>query len=194
MVAVAVTCIKNGRADSFGIPLIAGTYYPAVEINTANALWNAGYVSVADASVFDQDPLSGTSPLDDFNVARSIAISRQPIETAANLAAELAALGMSQAAQSVAGQQREVRGAQIWTPGNSLYDGGGGVGTGSIAISDRPEFSGWKVSVTAGTINSKMNVQKDTTGVSIAATDIIWARFFVPSWRGELRQHCTYPA
>jgi hypothetical protein len=86
---VFVTCIKNGRVDSFGIPLIAGTYYPAVEINTANALWNAGYVSVADASVFDQDPLSGTSPLDDFNVARSIAISRQPIETAANLAAEL---------------------------------------------------------------------------------------------------------
>ena len=93
MVAVAVTCIKNGRTDSFGRPLIAGTYYPAVEINTANALWNAGYVSVADASVFDQEPLAGTSPLDDFNVARSIAISRQPIETAANLSAELAAIG-----------------------------------------------------------------------------------------------------
>jgi hypothetical protein len=95
MVAVAVTCIKNGRTDSFGIPLIAGTYYPAVEINTANALWSAGYVSVADASVFDQDPLAGTSPLDDFNVARSIAISRQPIKTAANLAAELALIGVA---------------------------------------------------------------------------------------------------
>ncbi len=93
MATVAVTCIKNGRTDSFGMPLIAGTYYPAVEINTANSLWSAGYVSVADASVFDQDPLAGTSPLDDFNVARSIAISRQPIETAANLAAELAAIG-----------------------------------------------------------------------------------------------------
>ena len=92
MATVAVTCIKNGRTDSFGRPLIAGTYYQAVEINTANALWNAGYVSVADASVFDQDPLAGTSPLDDFNVARSIAISRQPIETAANLSAELNAI------------------------------------------------------------------------------------------------------
>lgn len=183
MANVAVTCIKNGRSDSFGRPLVSGTYYPSVEIETAKALWNSGYVSVADASVFDQDPLAGTSPLDDFNVARALSLSRQPAQTSANLAAELAALGMSQAApQSVAGQQREVRGAQLWTPGNSLYDGGGGVGTGSIAISDMSDFSGWKVSVTAGTLNGKINVQKDTTGVSIAATDIIWARFFVPSW------------
>jgi hypothetical protein len=93
MANVAVTCIKNGRSDSFGRPLVSGTYYPSVEIETAKALWNSGYVSVADASVFDQDPLAGTSPLDDFNIARALSLSRQPAQTSANLAAELAALG-----------------------------------------------------------------------------------------------------
>jgi len=93
MANVAVTCIKNGRSDSFGRPLVSGTYYPSVEIETAKALWNSGYVSVADASVFDQDPLAGTSPLDDFNIARALSLSRQPEQTSANLAAELAALG-----------------------------------------------------------------------------------------------------
>lgn len=94
MANVAVTCIKNGRSDSFGRPLVSGTYYPSVEIETAKALWNSGYVSVADASVFDQDPLAGTSPLDDFNIARALSLSRQPAQTSANLAAELAALGL----------------------------------------------------------------------------------------------------
>ena len=75
MANVAVTCIKNGRSDSFGRPLVSGTYYPSVEIETAKALWNSGYVSVADASVFDQDPLAGTSPLDDFNIARALSLS-----------------------------------------------------------------------------------------------------------------------
>lgn len=95
MANVAVTCIKNGRSDSFGRPLVSGTYYPSVEIETAKALWNSGYVSVADASVFDQDPLAGTSPLDDFNIARALSLSRQPAQTSANLAAELAAIGSS---------------------------------------------------------------------------------------------------
>jgi hypothetical protein len=94
MANVAVTCIKNGRSDSFGRPLVSGTYYPSVEIETAKALWNSGYVSVADASVFDQDPLAGTSPLDDFNVARALSLSRQPAQTSANLAAELAAISV----------------------------------------------------------------------------------------------------
>lgn len=94
MANVAVTCIKNGRSDSFGRPLVSGTYYPSVEIETAKALWNSGYVSVADASVFDQDPLAGTSPIDDFNIARALSLSRQPAQTSANLAAELAALGL----------------------------------------------------------------------------------------------------
>lgn len=94
MANVAVTCIKNGRSDSFGRPLVSGTYYPSVEIETAKALWNSGYVSVADASVFDQDPLAGTSPLDDFNIARALSLSRQPAQTIANIAAELAAIGV----------------------------------------------------------------------------------------------------
>lgn len=92
MDTIAVTCIKNGRTDSFGRPLVSGTYYPAVEINTAEALWVSGYVSVEDPSVFDQDPLAGTSPLDDFNVARALSLTRQPQQTGANLAAELAAM------------------------------------------------------------------------------------------------------
>ena len=96
MANVAVTCIKNGRSDSFGRPLVSGTYYPSVEIETAKALWNSGYVSVADASVFDQDPLAGTSPLDDFNIARALSLSRQPEQTRANIAAELAAIQQSQ--------------------------------------------------------------------------------------------------
>lgn len=91
---VFVTCIKNGRFDQFGRPLVSGSSY-TLSWSLARDLWLSGYVSVTDAAVFDQDPLSGTSPLDDFNVARSIAISRQPIETAANIAAELASQRLS---------------------------------------------------------------------------------------------------
>lgn len=101
MATVAVTCIKNGRSDSFGRPLVSGTYYPSVEIETAKALWNSGYVSVADASVFDQDPLAGTSPLDDFNVARALALTRQPEQSRAIISAELAAVGAPSPAYSI---------------------------------------------------------------------------------------------
>ena len=101
MANVAVTCIKNGRSDSFGRPLVSGTYYPSVEIETAKALWNSGYVSVADASVFDQDPLAGTSPLDDFNVARSLALTRRPEQSRAIISAELAAVGAPSPAYSI---------------------------------------------------------------------------------------------
>jgi len=101
MANVAVTCIKNGRSDSFGRPLVSGTYYPSVEIETAKALWNSGYVSVADASVFDQDPLAGTSPIDDFNVARALSLSRQPAQTSANLAAELVVAGAANSEESI---------------------------------------------------------------------------------------------
>lgn len=97
MTTVAVTCIKNGRTDTFGRPLVSGTYYPEIDREHARSLWNSGFVSVADTSVFDDDPLSGTSPLGDFNVARAIAISRQPEQTGANLAAELAAINAAAA-------------------------------------------------------------------------------------------------
>lgn len=101
MTTVAVTCIKNGRHDSFGRPLVAGTTYPAINRELARSLWQAGFVSVADESVFDDDPLAATSPLDDFNVARTLAISRQPTQTGANLAAEL---GVVQQAFIIGGQ------------------------------------------------------------------------------------------
>lgn len=82
---------------------------------------------------------------------------------------------------SIAGLQRATRGQQLWTPGDTLYDGGGGTGTGSIALSDN-DFPGWKVSLDAGTTNSKINAQRDISGSPIASTDVIWVRFFVPNW------------
>lgn len=83
---------------------------------------------------------------------------------------------------SISGQQREVRGTALWTPGDLLYDGAGGTGTGTIAESDLPTFSGWKISLDAGTPNSKINVQKNVSLAAIASTDVIWVRFFVPNW------------
>lgn len=90
---------------------------------------------------------------------------------------------------SIAGMQREVRGQQLWTPGNTLYDGGGGTGTGTIAVSDRADFTGWKISLDPGTTNSKINVQRDLTGTAVASTDTIFVRFFVPNWAAGME--CT---
>ena len=56
MATVAVTCIKNGRTDVFGRPLIAGTIYPEIDIDVARSLWLSGFVSVADPSVFSSPP------------------------------------------------------------------------------------------------------------------------------------------
>lgn len=83
---------------------------------------------------------------------------------------------------SMAGRQREVRGQSLWTPDDTLADGGGGVGVGSFVRSRRPDFSGWEVSLAAGTANAKINVDKTFVGSSIAATDVIWVRLYVPSW------------
>lgn len=93
MTTVAVTCIKNGRTDTFGRPLVSGTYYPEIDREHARSLWNSGFVSVADTSVFDDDPFAGTSPLEDYNVARSLLVSSNPAETAAIVASEMALVG-----------------------------------------------------------------------------------------------------
>lgn len=69
---VFVTCIKNGRFDRFGRPLVSGLSY-TLQWGLARDLWLAGYVSVTDSSVFD---------------ASSVDIRRP------NLAAELAAIGV----------------------------------------------------------------------------------------------------
>jgi len=69
---VFVTCIKDGRFDLFGRPLVSGLSY-TLQWGLARDLWLAGYVSVTDSSVFD---------------AGSVDIRRP------NLAAELAAAGV----------------------------------------------------------------------------------------------------
>lgn len=70
MPTVAVTCIKNGRSDSFGQPLVSGNYYPNVEKETAKALWMAGFVSVADTSVFYPLVYSGLYRFNDLYKGR----------------------------------------------------------------------------------------------------------------------------
>lgn len=104
------------------------------------------------------------------------------VVTRDNHAEEHTATGGLPSAASISGQQREVRGQALWTPGDTLYDGGGGTGTGSIATSTLSGFAGWRVSLDPGTLNSKINAQRDLTGSAIASTDVIWVRFFVPNW------------
>lgn len=104
------------------------------------------------------------------------------VVTRDNHAEEHTAAGGLPGVASISGQQREVRGQALWTPGDTLYDGGGGTGTGRIDVSDMADFQGWKVSLDAGTLNSKINVQKDISGSAIASTDTVWVRFYVPNW------------
>lgn len=100
-----------------------------------------------------------------------------------NHRAEHAEIGVLSTSASIAGLQREVRGQNYWVPGDTIYDGGGGIGTGAIAVSSLPDFTGWKVTLDPGTTNSKINAQKDIAGsVALASTDVIWVRFYVPSW------------
>lgn len=140
---------------------------------------DAGYVSSSDAALL---LASGK-----FALASSID-SVDDSEAEAHLV-EHAAISVQAPPASIAGQQREVRGQALWTPGDTIYDGAGGTGTGAIAVSGLDGFSGWKVSLDAGTLNSKINAQKDISGSAIASTDVIWARFFVPNWAAGME--CT---
>lgn len=54
MATTTVTCIKNGRSDRFGRPFISGTTYQSVDLDLAKSLYDSGFVSVADTSVFAQ--------------------------------------------------------------------------------------------------------------------------------------------
>lgn len=51
MTIVAVDCIKNGRADQFGGPLVSGGSY-TLPWSLARSLWLSGYVSVTNPSIF----------------------------------------------------------------------------------------------------------------------------------------------
>ncbi len=63
MANVTVTILQNGRCDDYGIPLVAGNNY-SLEFNEARSLWQTGFASVADSSVFDDEeaPNSGFTP------------------------------------------------------------------------------------------------------------------------------------
>lgn len=52
MATVSVTCIKDGRSDKFGRPLVSGSSY-TIDYDLAFSLWEAGYISVANASIFN---------------------------------------------------------------------------------------------------------------------------------------------
>ena len=69
---VFVTCIKNGRFDQFGRPLVSGLSY-TLQWGLARDLWLSGYVSVTNSSVFDDSSVDIRRP---------------------NLAEELAAIGI----------------------------------------------------------------------------------------------------
>ena len=84
---------------------------------------------------------------------------------------------------SFAGTHMESRGQWLAQPGQTLVAGAGGTGTGTIEVSDRPDFPGWKITVDAGTTNSKIVAESNITGASpIAATDVIWVIVDVPEW------------
>lgn len=51
---VIVTIIQSGRTDDWGLPLVAGNSY-SLEFDRAKSLWQAGFASVADPTVFDDD-------------------------------------------------------------------------------------------------------------------------------------------
>ncbi len=66
MANVSVTITKAGRCDDYGAPLAVGQVY-STSFDEARALYMAGYASVADATVFDDDSLLGdASPVKSF--------------------------------------------------------------------------------------------------------------------------------
>ena len=85
---------------------------------------------------------------------------------------------------SFAGTHMEKRGQWLMQPGQTLVAGAGGTGPGSITVSTRPDFPGWRIALDAGTTNSKINVERTplTGATAIAATDVIWLLIDVPAW------------
>lgn len=60
MANVTVTMLQSGRTDDWGRPLVAGNSY-SLDFDRAKSLWQAGFASVADPIVFDDDntPVAG---------------------------------------------------------------------------------------------------------------------------------------
>lgn len=56
MATISATCIKSGRSDLFGRPIVLGVTYPSLDFDLAKSLWMSGHVSVADPSVFQSKP------------------------------------------------------------------------------------------------------------------------------------------
>ena len=54
MANVTVTMLQSGRTDDWGRPLVAGNNY-SLDFDRAKSLWQAGFASVADPTIFDDD-------------------------------------------------------------------------------------------------------------------------------------------
>jgi len=57
---VTVTMLQSGRTDDWGRPLVAGSSY-SLDFDRAKSLWQAGFASVADPAIFEDDntPVGG---------------------------------------------------------------------------------------------------------------------------------------
>jgi len=152
-----------------------------MSIRLLQAIFLAGVFAPADGKTLT---LSASLESDLVAQGKAVWVSAPPVKT--EIADIVAALGatsvVAPSCLSIAGQQREVRGQALWTPGDTLYDGGGGVGVGTIAASDRADFTGWKMSLDSGTVNAKINADRSLTGSAIASTDVIFVNVFVPNW------------
>lgn len=51
---VTVTMLQSGRTDDWGRPLVAGSSY-SLDFDRARSLWQAGFASVADPAIFEDD-------------------------------------------------------------------------------------------------------------------------------------------
>lgn len=51
---VTVTMLQSGRTDDWGRPLVAGSSY-SLDFDRAKSLWQAGFASVADPDIFDDN-------------------------------------------------------------------------------------------------------------------------------------------
>ena len=96
---VFVTCIKNGRFDQFGRPLVSGSSY-TLSWSLARDLWLSGYVSVTDAAVFDSSSVDVRRP----NLVEELAaIGVYSVPTAAPMGEQGAGMGVCNPAYVPAG-------------------------------------------------------------------------------------------